>query len=253
LYGTEAEAKEAGMSLKQYWNQIIKACFLDYKDPIAKWRRVYKKQKEIIKKLNRLKIRDLKIKGKDVDLKVTVGKRRSWVGGSGRNIPSFEIFTSPDWRGTEGWVKFDQPLYRYGSLITGIELEFKNGIVIKSKARKGEKLLKDMIKVKNANKVGEFSLTDRRFSRITKFMAETLFDENVGGKYGNFHIALGSAYKDCYESDPSKLKKSQWERLGYNIDSVIHTDIMSTSDRTVTANIGSSKEIVIYKNGMFTL
>lgn len=48
-----------------------------------------------------------------------------------------------------------------------------------------------MIAVENANKLGEVSLTDHRMSRITKFMADTLFDENVGGRYGNTHIAVG--------------------------------------------------------------
>ncbi|MDD3647088.1 MAG: aminopeptidase [Candidatus Dojkabacteria bacterium] len=209
LYGTPAMAKEAGMSLKDYWKQIEKACFLDYKDPIAKWRRVVEKQKEIINKLNRLQINNLRIKGKSVDLKITLGMKRQWVGGSGRNIPSFEIFTSPDWRGTEGWVRFDQPLYRYGSLITDIELEFKNGVVVRSNASKNKKLLADMIKVKNADKLGEFSLTDKRFSRITKFMAETLFDENVGSRYGNFHIALGMSYKDAYDGDPKTVKRNE--------------------------------------------
>src|SRR5690606_41705356 len=64
------------------------------------------------------------------------------------------------------------------------ELWFENGRVVKSKARKNEKVLKAMIATKDADKVGEFSLTDSRFSRITKFMAETLFDENVGGPQG---------------------------------------------------------------------
>ena len=48
-----------------------------------------------------------------------------------------------------------------------------------------------MIAQENADKVGEFSLTDKRHSRITKFMATTLFDENMGGEFGNTHIALG--------------------------------------------------------------
>ncbi|MBU0975966.1 MAG: aminopeptidase [Patescibacteria group bacterium] len=253
LYGTPAMAKEAKMTMKDYWKQIEKACFLDYKDPIAKWRRVVKKQKEIINKLNRMQLNSLHIKGKTVDLKILLGAKRKWVGGSGRNIPSFEIFTSPDWSGSNGWVKFDQPLFLYGNLITDIELEFKNGVVVRSSASKNEKLLKNMIKVKNADKIGEFSLTDKRFSRITKFMAETLFDENVGGRYGNFHIALGMAYKDTFDGNPKNVKKSEWEKLGYNLDTVLHTDIMSTTDRTVTARLANGKEKVIYEKGMFCL
>jgi aminopeptidase len=172
------------------------------------------------------------------------------LGGSGRNIPSFEVFTSPDWRGTEGWINFNQPLYRYGNLIDGIRLEFKGGKVVKSTAKKGEKVLKEMIKAENADKVGEWSLTDKRLSRITKFMAETLYDENVGGPFGNTHIALGNSYVDSYEGPIHKMTRKQFEKLGYNYSSV-HTDIMSTTNRTVVAHLKNGKEKVIYKDGKF--
>lgn len=252
LYGTEAMAKEAGLSLKDYWQQIIKACFLDKKDPISEWKNIYVDLERYRQKLNTLKIEKLHVEGPDVDLWVKLGDKRKWIGGGGRNIPSFELFTSPDWRGTEGWIKFNQPLYRYGNLIEGIELEFKKGLVVKSKARKNEKVLKSMIETEGADKVGEYSLTDRRFSRITKFMATTLYDENVGGPNGNTHLALGNAYQDCYDGDPSKVKKAEWERLGYNQSSV-HTDIISTAPRTVTAYLPDDKTKVIYKDGKFVL
>ncbi len=251
MFGTKASANEAKLSEKEYWNQIIKACFLDEEDPIKKWKEVYKQMATIEKKMNKLPIDKIHVEGADVDLWITLGKNRKWVGGSGRNIPSFELFTSPDWRGTNGWIKFNQPLYRYGNLIEGIELEFKDGKVIKSKAKKNEKVLKQMIATENADKIGEFSLTDKKFSRITKFMAETLFDENMGGKEGNTHIALGSSYHDCYLGEPSGVSKEGWEELGFN-DSSVHTDIISTTKRKVTAHLHNGKEVVIYKDGEFT-
>ncbi len=252
LYGTEAEAKEAGLSLEEYWKQIIKACFLDKADPIKEWKKVYKKLEVTRKKLNSLPIDKMHVEGADVDLWVNLGKKRCWMGGSGRNIPSFELFTSPDWRGTNGWIRFNQPLYRYGSLIEGIELEFKDGKVIKSSAKKNEKILKEMIRTEHADKIGEFSLTDRRFSRITKFMATTLYDENIGGPEGNTHIALGRSYHDCYVGDPGELSPEDWAELGFN-DSSVHTDIISTTPRTVTAYMIDGTEKVIYKNGIFLI
>lgn len=254
LYGTPAMAKEAGLSEKEYWNQIIKACFLDEKDPIKRWKQVYREIDAYRSKLNKLspKIDYLRAVGPDMDLKVRLGEKRQWLAGSGRNIPSFEIFTSPDWRGTEGWVRFNQPLYRYGSRITGIELEFKNGRVVKSKAKTNETLLKEMIATKGADKIGEYSLTDRRHSRITKFMAETLFDENMGGRYGNTHLALGMSYRDTFAGDPSKLSTKDAERLGFN-DSSVHTDIISTTDRTVTAHLKNGTTKLIYEDGRFVL
>ncbi|HEY4519720.1 MAG TPA: aminopeptidase [Candidatus Paceibacterota bacterium] len=254
LYGTPRMAKEAGMTIRQYWEQIVRACFLNEKNPIVKWKSICKRLEIDRRKLNALAPRTekLHIKGKDVDLWVTFGKQRQWLGGSGRNIPSFELFTSPDKRGTEGWVRFNQPLYRYGNKITGIELWFKNGRVVKSKAKQNEKVLQAMIATPGADMIGEFSLTDRRFSYITKFMADTLYDENMGGPEGNTHIALGMSYKEAFSGDVTKLSNKQAIALGFN-DSSVHTDIVSTTKRTVTAHMIDGTKRVIYRNGMFVL
>lgn len=252
LYATPSFAREAGLSTKEYWNQIIKACFLDKKNPIGEWKKVHKQMNEYRKKLNALTIEKVHVQGRDVDLWVTIGKKRQWKSGGGSNIPSFEIFTSPDWRGTEGWIRFNQPLYYLGNKISGIELWFKKGLVVKSRARTNQALLHAMINEKNANKIGEFSLTDARFSHITKFMAHTLYDENMGGTEGNTHIALGNAYRDCYSGKVSSLTESDWKRLGFNTSSV-HTDIISTAPRTVTAYPAKGDARVIYHNGNFIL
>ena len=254
LYGTPAMAHEAGLTEKEYWGQIIKACFLDEKNPIAKWKEVYRDIEKYRSRLNKLspKIDKLHAVGEDMDIWYTLGEKRAWHAGSGRNIPSFEIFTSPDWRGTNGWIRVNQPLYRYSNKITGIQLWFKDGKVVKSSAKTNEKLLKEMIATEGANKIGEYSLTDRRHSRITKFMAETLFDENMGGRYGNSHIALGMSYRDTYAGDVSKLTDKEAKRLGFN-DSSVHTDVVSTTDRTVTAHLKDGSTKVIYKDGQFVL
>lgn len=254
MYGTPAMAKEAGLSEKEYWNQIIKACFLDYEDPIKRWKEIYAEIEKYKSRLNALtpKIDRLHAVGPDMDLWIRIGEKRNWLAGRGVNMPSFEIFTSPDWRGTEGWIKLNQPLYRYGSKITGIELEFKGGKVVKSKAKTNEKLLKEMIATPGADRLGEYSLTDKRHSRITKFMAETLYDENMGGPYGNTHIALGMSYRDTFRGNVSKLTTKQAEALGFN-DSSVHTDVISTTRRTVTAHLKNGKTKVIYKDGEFVL
>jgi aminopeptidase len=252
LYGTPAMAAEAGVSEEEYWQQIISACFLDEADPIARWREVTGTLAEYVDRLNSLPIDRLHVHGDDVDLRLTLGEQRKWVGGSGRNIPSFEIFTSPDWRGTEGWIAFNQPLYRYGNLIRGVRLEFVDGRVVSATAEENEAVIREMVATENADKVGEFSLTDRRFSRITRFMAETLYDENVGGPYGNTHIALGNSYHDCYAGDPAGVDGDEWRRLGFN-ESSVHTDIVSTVDRTVTATLRDGSERVIYADGEFRL
>jgi len=252
LFGTEKMAAEARMSLEEYWQQIIYACFLDEEDPIARWRAVGEQLDRTIEWLNSLQIRRVHVEGEDVDLTVEIGERRRWLGGRGRNIPSFEVFTSPDWRGTQGWIYCNQPLYRYGNLVRGVRLEFKDGRVIAASADENERVLQEMVAVENADKLGEFSLTDRRLSRITRFMGHTLYDENAGGEFGNTHVAVGRAYQDALDGDPSSLGADDWEALGFN-NSSVHTDVVSTSDRTVTATLADGSERVIYRAGEFLL
>lgn len=253
LYGTQSMAKEAGLSLKAYWDQIIKACFLDKPDPIAEWKKTSREVQRVAAKLTRMGIDTLHFEGKDIDMHYKLGEKRKWLGGGGRNIPSFEVFTSPDWHGTNGWVRFNQPLYYYGPKVQDIELTFKDGRVVKSKASKNQKLLREMLATdEGASQIGEISLTDRRVSHITKFMAETLFDENMGGPYGNTHLAVGKSYHDTFDGDTSKMTPALSKKLGYN-ESAIHVDMISTTDRTVTAKLKNGKEQVIYKNGQFTI
>ncbi len=253
LYGTQSMANEAGLSLEEYWDQIIEACYLREDDPVKKWKTVQKEIEDIKDKLDALEIEKLHIKGDDVDLHVQIGAHRKWLSGGGKNIPSFEIFTSPDWRGTNGTINFNQPLYYSGKRISGVSLTFENGVVVASSATENEDALKEMIAQENADKVGEFSLTDKRHSRITKFMATTLFDENMGGSFGNTHIALGNAYKDTFTGDMSTVTDEQWTEMGYNSCPKVHTDIISTSNRTVTARLRNNTEKIIYKGGQFVL
>lgn len=254
LFGTKAMAKEAGLSLEEYWQQIIKACFLDYDDPVTKWKKVSSEIEAIRAKLQSLPIKRLHIESADTDLWVTLGEKRKWKAGGGRNIPSFEIFVSPDWRGTEGKIQFNQPLYQYGNLIEDVFLEFKNGKVIKATAKKNQNVLREMIAQKDADKVGEFSLTDKRFSRIDKFMANTLFDENIGGAHGNTHLALGMSYVDTYDGDVQLVTKQELKQLGFNnVYCSVHTDIISTLDRVVTAEFKDGSQKVIYAHGQFVL
>ncbi len=252
LYGTEGMAKEASMTLEEYWQQIIQGCYLDARDPVGEWKRLQAEQSRMKRTLDELCIESVHIEGDRINLDITIGKNRKWLGGSCRNMPSFELFISPDWRGTEGTIYFNQPLYRFGNRLKDVVLEFKQGKVIRAEASEGLPVLESMIARENADKIGEFSLTDKRLSRISKLMCNTLYDENIGGEFGNTHIALGRAYRESFTGNPANMTPEDWSTLGFN-DSPEHTDIISTTDRVVTATLANRKRVVIFKDGMFSV
>jgi aminopeptidase len=199
-----------------------------------------------------MRVKFFHIESENVDLEITPGENRRWIGISGHNIPSFEIFLSPDWRGTRGKFYADQPSYRNGNYVKGVKLAFERGIAVKIEAQVGEEFLKKQIAMdKGSNKLGEFSLTDKRYSKINRFMANTLFDENYGGRYGNCHVALGASYTDTFAGDTRGLTKEIKNQLGFN-DSALHWDLVNTENKRVIAHLVSGKKITIYENGMFT-
>jgi len=250
-YPTKGLARQAKIPIWEYTKQIIRACFLDDKDPVKKWDVIHKKVAEIKKWLSSLKVQHFHIASEKTDLTFTPGEHRKWAGVSGHNIPSFEVFLSPDWRGTEGVYYANLPSFRNGNYVEGIRLVFEKGKVVEASAEKGEDFLKKQIAMdKGACRVGEFSLTDRRFSRIDRFMADTLFDENFGGSHGNCHLALGASYSDTYRGNPGKLTKEMRQALGFN-DSALHWDLVNTEPKTVTAHLKNGKNLIIYEKGKF--
>lgn len=252
-YPTQELAEKAGLTLKQYTAQVAKACFLNETNPVAKWKEVMKQIGQIGQWLNSLHIERLHIASAHMDFEVLLGEKRQFISGGGNNIPSFEIFTSPDWRGTRGVYFADLSSYRSGNYVKGVRLEFKDGRVVKATAQQGQDFLRKMLAMdRGASQIGEFSLTDRRFSKIDKFMADILFDENFGGKHGNCHVAVGSSYADTFTGDIRKLDAALKEKLGYN-QSALHWDLINTENKTVYATLHNGKKILIYEKGQFCM
>ncbi len=241
----------SGMTEKAYVGQVVRACFLNRTQPVEEWRKVYRNAQRIKKWLNGLDMTSLHVESATTDLVITPGRHRRWIGLSGHNIPSFELFLSPDWRGTHGVYVADQPSFRNGNRVEGVRLEFQKGRLTAVQAETGEAFLKKQVRMDaGAARVGEFSLTDKRFSKIDGFMANTLYDENYGGRFGNCHMALGSAYSDTFDGDPAALTPERKKELGFN-DSALHWDLVNTEKKRVTAGLMNGRQIVIYENGRF--
>ncbi|MCU0592665.1 MAG: aminopeptidase [Desulfobacterales bacterium] len=248
---TDALAHHAGISLARYTRQVVNACFLEAASPVSEWQRIHRRAATIKRWLDRLPVAFFQVESASTDLVIPLGARRRWAGVSGRNIPSFELFVSPDWRGVRGVYGADQPSFRNGNRVRGVRLEFKDGRVVRSAATEGGRFLKKQLAMDaGACRVGEFSLTDRRFSKIDRFMANTLFDENYGGRFGNCHLALGSSYANTYAGDPKKLSPAAKDRLGFN-QSALHWDFVNTEKKRVTAVLIDGTRKVVYENGEF--
>ena len=244
-------AKHAGLSMEDYSDQVIKASWLHRRAPVDHWRQIYKDARQVKNWLNRMSVAHYHVESKHIDLIVTPGEQRRWVGISGHNIPSFELFLSPDWRGTRGFYYANQPSFRSGNRVSGIRLEFRNGSAVSIRSAKGQDFVRKQLAMdRGANKLGEFSLTDKRFSKIDRFMANTLYDENYGGTHGNCHVAVGASYSDTYAGKPDELTKARKKQLGFN-DSALHWDLVNTEKKRVTAHLKTGRRTVIYENGKF--
>ncbi len=252
LYPCQEAAAAAGMPLKDYAREIELACMINQGSPVDLWRQRYRHLQELTRALDSLRIHSLRVQSSSMDLLLRLGKQRRWLGITGRNVPSFEIYTSPDWRGTEGTFYADMPSQRYGEPVSGIELTFRYGEAVRLTARQGEQLAVEQLRIDpGATKVGEFSLVDKRFSPITRFMATPLFDENHGGERGSCHIALGQSYASAF-SGPAPLNSEAAALLGFNT-SALHWDLINTEDKEVYALLDDGRKELIYAKGQFTL
>ena len=202
-YPCNAHAQEANMDLFSYSDFVVKSLFLDRENPIEEWQKMQKKQDLIIKMLN--KIKQIQVIGEDTDLSLSV-EGRKWINCCGQtNLPDGEIYTSPVEDAVNGYIRFTYPGIYMGKEVENIFLEFKDGEVIKATAAKGEDILQEILKVENANRIGEFAIgTNYGVSKFTKNM---LFDEKLGG---TLHCALGLGFE---ESGSKNISSVHWDIL----------------------------------------
>ena len=254
LWPTPALAGWTGMDVEAYAKEIARACHLGEADPVARWRRIAKEAEALRTALDALGDVVLHVESDDgTDLRLSVGQQRRWAGVTGRNIPSFELYVSPDWRTVEGSYVADLPSFRAGNITSGIRLTFRKGVVTALAAEKGEAFAAGQTSIDaGAARVGEFALVDKRFSPIGRFMANTLFDENHGGENGSMHIALGQSYANTFAGAAPDFDEATRERLGFNT-STLHWDMVATTPRRVTAHLHGGKRTTIYEDGMFRI
>lgn len=198
-YPSTGMAQEAGVSLDWLTDFYYESALVDY----GKMKKNLKKLEKILDEGN-----EIRVIGKDTDLRFSIKGRMACACYGERNIPDGEVFLAPLHKTLEGKVYFDFPSMALGREVRGVRLEFKKGKVVNASAEHGDETLQKMLETdEGARYVGEFAIGANY--NIVDPMKNTLFDEKIGG---TIHMALGRAYKE--------------KRGGGTNESAIHWDIV---------------------------
>jgi aminopeptidase len=209
--------------VERLW-ELVASCFrLDEPDAVAAWREHLDRLDARAAALTGLQPDTLRYRGPGTDFAVGLLPTARW--GSARfetasgieyvaNMPTEEIFTTPDPSRAEGTLRSSMPLSLAGQLIRGLELTFEDGRIVHVEAETGAEIVRGHLeRIENAERLGELALVtnESRVGQTGTFFYNTLFDENA-----TCHIAYGFGIANAFEGEPD-------ERM--NISN-IHVDFM---------------------------
>lgn len=256
---SEAWAKSLGMSVQDLWEVVFRITGADLEDPLGYMRTMTDRLRTRANQLDSLAIQTLIFEGPHMHLSVGLSEESAWQGGPKSledgtrfvaNWPTFENFTTPDWRTVEGHLRTTKPVAVGGTLVTDLELQIHKGrIDLDSvKAKTGRDAYLSLISTdEGAAQVGEVAVVgiDTPIAESGRFFEMTLLDENCA-----CHIATGRAY-------PSALKNGKYASAAQLADwgcnsSETHTDIMISDAETTVTAIGRDRKIVLIEKGLWT-
>ena len=220
--------------LDRLWAAVASAVRLDEPDPVAAWRAHLSNLVRRANSLNERRFDALRYRGPGTDLTVGLHPESTWMAARDEvrgiefvpNMPTEEVFTTPDARRADGIVRATYPLQIQGTIVRGLEVRFENGRAVDVRADHGEQLMRTHVGTdEGAARLGEVALVDGA-SRVGKtgiVFYDTLFDENAAS-----HIALGMAILQGIDGS-SSLSPEERQARGVNHSSV-HTDFMIGSN-----------------------
>jgi aminopeptidase len=210
--------------MEALWQAVEKAVRLDDPDPVAAWQRHVARLKDIARDLTARRFDSLRYRGPGTDFTVGLLATSKWKGASERsafgvdfvpNLPTEEVFTSPDPRRAEGTLRATRPLQLGGTVIRDLQFDFHDGRIVAVNASSGADVVRGQLAIDpNANRLGEVSLVDgsSAVGQLDLTFFNTLFDENAA-----CHVAYGSGFSFCAEDDADRDAVNQ---------SGVHTDFM---------------------------
>jgi aminopeptidase len=219
---------DPGEAYERLWEDIAHVCRLDTDDPRKAWLDRSEELKANAQRLTDCRFDALRLHGPGTDVTIGLFPSAHWAAGDletvdGRrhspNIPTEELFTSPDPDRVDGHVSATRPLELSGTIIEGIRIEFSQGRAVKIDADSNAEALRAVAaRDEGASRLGEIALVDRegRIGPLGRVFYDTLIDENASS-----HIALGGAYDHPVEDPAEKARINT---------SIVHVDFMIGSD-----------------------
>ena len=240
----------------EYFKLMCHCTMVDRENPIEEWDKFLDRQRSLVRALNDLQITKMHYTNSlGTDLVIGLSPDALWqcAGYEGSdvivNMPTYEVFTSPDYRLTEGIVYASKPLMYGGALVDKFWVKFKDGKVIDYDAEVGKEILKGIIESDEYSCfLGECALVDKNTAIAqTNFVyGETCLDENA-----SCHIALGDAFPECLKGAEDESIDERRERGLNHSDN--HVDFMiGTDDLNIVAETKNG-EMLIFKKGEFNL
>lgn len=243
-------------AVEQLWKDILYTARADGEDPIADWEEHNRDLKARSKYLNDLHLRELQYHSANgTDFKVGLIPTAEFHAGRDTtmqgvvydpNMPTEEVFTSPDRRTAEGIVYATKPLSYQGQLIENFSVRFEKGRAVEVKAEKGQAVLEQIISMdEGCHYLGECALVPKEspIHQSGLLFYNTLFDENAA-----CHLALGFGFDECVKGFENMTKEELYE-IGVN-DAGNHTDFMIGSDDLSIDGVDENGKVhPIFRNG----
>jgi aminopeptidase len=238
----------ADAALEQLWFEIERVCRLDEPDPVAAWEERMDALSNVADRMSGRRFDALHFQGPGTDLTIGLLPSSRFVAGGittaegiphRPNLPSEEVFTTPDPDRVDGHVRSTKPLDVSGTVVKGLRVQFAAGRVSAIDADEGAEVLRARTAIdEGGGRLGEVALVDgdSRIGRLDTVFYETLLDENAA-----CHIALGSGldYAVGDERDHQRINRSE-----------IHIDFMIGSNEVdVTAITHDGARVPVLQGG----
>jgi len=239
------------VALERLWRDVAHICRIGEPDPVAAWERRMEGLIAVAGKLDELRFDALRFEGPGTDLTVGLLSSSHWVCARVStvdgivhhpNLPTEEVFTTPDPERVRGQVCSTKPLFVSGAMVSGLRVQFERGRAVAVEADQGADVLRTLMqRDPGASRLGEVALVDAdsRIGSLDTVFFDTLLDENAAS-----HIAFGEGLDFAVgEDDQPRINRSE-----------LHIDFMiGSNDVAVTGIEPGGGEVPLLRDGTWQI